>query len=253
MQRMRRNTVPAFAVFALVAFGFLGSAARADLIHPDDKTKFPDISGGFVSGTAAYSAATGMFQVQNIPFALALGMGPTDSYEIQSTDAGLRSEVLSVQLDDAGKMVAGSVSDFTLFGKVTIGAQTFSGQLLKGKVHAGVGSLDLSKSPTNIAGAAMFDLDLQIDKSQSLLGQAFSGGYAYLRLMVEKGSTFDGSFTKDFSGYKVSSNLRAYEGLPPAPVPEPTTLVVLVAAGAGLLFHRRRKISRAELEPARVA
>lgn len=253
MQRMRHFIAHACLTTTLVLLGLHGSTAKAALIHPDDKTNFPDLSGGYVSGTANYSAATGAFQVQNVPFALALGAGPSDSYDVQSTDNGLRSEILSVLLDSNGQLVPGSSSDFTLMGKVTIGSQTFSGILLKGSVHAGIGSLDLSQNPTNIAGAAMFDLDIKIDKAQSLLGQAFSGGYAYLRLAVEKGSTFDGGFTKDFSGYKVSSNIRAYEGLPPAPVPEPTTLVVLVAAGAGLMFRHRRRITRCELEAKHLA
>jgi hypothetical protein len=252
MQRMRHLIAHVFVISTLVMLGLPGSTAKAALIHPNDTTTFPDLSAGYVSGTVNYSAATGVFQVQNVPFALALGPNATNSYDVTSTSNGLRSETLTVTLDKNGNFVPGT-SDFSLYGQVTIGTQTFSGLLLKGTVYQGLGSLDLSQSPTNVAGASMFDLDIKIDKSQSLLGQAFSSGYAYLRLAVERGSTFNGSFASDFAGYKVGSNIRSYDSVPPAPVPEPTTLVVLVAAGAGLLFRHRRRIDRAELEAKHLA
>ena len=246
MQRM--HYFFALTLLSSVFVGLTGKTAEAALLHPDDKTTFPDLSTGFVSGSQTYNASTGQFHAENIPFALALGAKSTDSYDVTSTDSGGRLQMLNLKVDNSGQLVNDPANNFELTGKVTIGGQTFTGLLLKGSVYAALGSLDLSKAPTNIQGASMFDVDLKIDKTNSLLGQAFSGGYAYLRLTVERGSTFNGSFANDFSGFKVAGNLRAYPGLPPVPVPEPTALVVLLAAGAGLLVRRhRRRISKADL------
>ena len=55
------------------------------------------------------------------------------------------------------------------------------------------------------------------------LAEAF-GTQAYLRIVPQAGSTFNGEFTADFSGERPLTNLRSARGKLPATVPEPTTL-----------------------------
>jgi hypothetical protein len=63
----------------------------------------------------------------------------------------------------------------------------------------------------------------------------------------EANSTFNGVFTSNFSSEKILTNTHAIGSIVPAPAPEPTTLVVLLACGAGLFYRGRRRISRADL------
>ena len=69
------------------------------------------------------------------------------------------------------------------------------------------------------------------------LAQAF-GTEAYLRIVPQAGSTFNGQFTVDFSSERPLTNLRATRGKLPATVPEPTALITLLTFGAGALAIR---------------
>jgi hypothetical protein len=64
-----------------------------------------------------------------------------------------------------------------------------------------------------------------------------------------KNDTFDGQFTLDFSGDSARSNTRGLNA--PSVVAEPSTLVVLLASGALLIFWRRRPRFRGEAQASR--
>jgi hypothetical protein len=233
MERMHRHV---FALgLSLAAIALMATDSRAALLHPNDTSQFPDASGGFVSGTLAYNASTGMFSMQNTPYALALGTSAASQFDISATPGGLRSETLSVKLNPDGSVNQAGSNTFNLFGQVTINGTTYSGLLLSGTPTA-MGSLNLANPPTNVAGSSMFDFDINV--KGGLLQNVF-GSEAYLRMTAERWSTFNGSFTQDFSAGKIESNIRGFFLAQPAPVPEPTTLVVLVAGGVGIFFRRR--------------
>jgi hypothetical protein len=64
----------------------------------------------------------------------------------------------------------------------------------------------------------------------------------YMRI-VPKADTFDGQFTRDFSGSAARSNTRGYNA--PSVVPEPTPLLFVLVCGASLaLWRRGRRIFR---------
>ena len=100
MERMHRHV---FALgLSLAAIALMATDSRAALLHPNDTSQFPDASGGFVSGTLGYNASTGVFSMQNTPFALALGTSAATQFDISATPGGQRSETLSVQLNPDG-------------------------------------------------------------------------------------------------------------------------------------------------------
>ena len=67
------------------------------------------------------------------------------------------------------------------------------------------------------------------------------------RVFAEANSTFDGVFTTDFSSEKVLTNTHSLASVVPSAIPEPATLVVFLACGAGLLYRGRRRIAAADL------
>src|SRR5262249_2969206 len=88
----------------------------------------------------------------------------------------------------------------------------------------------------------VFDLDMQITGGE--LAGAF-GREAYLRIVPQSKSTFNGQFTSDFSSERPLTNLRAARRALPTAVPEPTALVTLLTFGAGVLACRvRRHVTR---------
>jgi hypothetical protein len=229
----------------LAALAFSAPASRAALLHPTDTSQFPDLSAGFVSGTLQYTASTGQLSIQNTHYALATGTSSSTQFDVVADPAGDRSQTINVTLNPDGTVNQGAANTYDLSGQVTLDGKTYSGLLLAGTPTA-MGSLNLAAAPTNVQGASMFDFDVNI--TGGLLANLF-GSEAYVRLSAERWSTFNGSFAQDFSAGKIASNIRGFAPAQPSPVPEPTTLVVLIACGgAGLLCRHRRRISREELE-----
>ena len=70
---------------------------------------------------------------------------------------------------------------------------------------------------------------------------------AYMRVTAESNSTFDGIFTTAFSSEKVLTNTHSLSSMLPQPAPEPATLYVLLACGAGLFYRGRRRINARDL------
>jgi hypothetical protein len=59
--------------------------------------------------------------------------------------------------------------------------------------------------------------------------------------VIPGADTFDGQFTHDFSGRAARSNTRTYRAS--KSVPEPSTLLIVLACAAGLALWRRRRSS----------
>jgi hypothetical protein len=241
MQRMRSVIVQGGFVLPLFCLGTIGLPARADLIRTNPGRSFPDIAGDIV-GTQTYtydpSTQTGTFALVNAPHLISLGPKVKDLVQMRPDRDGTLSQSLQMKLDRQGHLVDSPANKFEIRGTVVIGDRTYQGLLLEGKPTAfGAGAQD----PSAVKDPDIFDLDVQITGGK--LAEAF-GSQAYLRIIPQANSTFNGEFTSDFSGEKPLTNLRARSGKMPTSVPEPTTLITLLTCGAGLLGCRLRRCLR---------
>ena len=239
MHRMRR-----LAVGAALALGTLSFAAtsEAGLLKPDAARAYPDIAAdinGVVSYTYNASTQTGNFHLTNTPYLIAGGPSASSEFGVVPNGDGIRQQVLNVSLDKNGNLLAGPSNTYALYGTITADGQTFSGLLLQGTPTA-FGSQDLG--PVGIQGSDVFDFNIAVTGG-ALAG--YFGSEAYMRLTPELNSTFVGKFDENFAASKATSNTRSYGSPHPFPIPEPTTLLFLVAGGAGLLFRRRLRASAA--------
>jgi hypothetical protein len=239
MHRMRnlfaKAGPPVF--LALVVAG----PVSAELIQPPGGRAYPDLAGA-ITGTQAYtyhpSTQSGTFQVTNTPFFLSTGTSASNEAVVQPNTDGIRTQVVNVTLDQNGRLLSDPNNSYSLYGTVVVGGKTFQGLLLQATptafgAHAG--------SP------ASFNLDLKVTGGQ--LAEAF-GPAAYIELRSALDSTFDGNFAKSFETKIDSSNTLGYRSPEPATVPEPTTLVVLLAGGAWLLaYRRRRRLAPLDIDP----
>ena len=140
-------------------------------------------------------------------------------------------------------MIADPANTFTVYGSVTIDGKLFSGLLLQGIAHRVRLGCALLRGYAHV----MSNFDLNVNLTGGRLQQVY-GPDAYIRISSELGSTFDGTYTKNFLGLKTMTNVRAYNAPSPSPVPEPSTFAILLAcSGAGLLYHQRRRIGVADL------
>ena len=244
MQRMHRSLVVA-GVFALIVTS-LGQSASADLIRPKDTPDFPDLS-AFANGYQTYSydpaSQTGLFQINNVPILVTQGKnsdGSFDQANVGATADGIQSQKVTVVLDSTGHLVDSPLNTFQVYGKVVLDGQTYSGLLLQGTPTA-FGSQTLKPM---VVGEDLFDMKLQIT------GGAMADLYgknAYMRVTAEANSTFDGVFTTAFSSEKVLTNVHSLASGLPQPAPEPATLYVLLACGAGLFYRGRKRIAVRDL------
>ncbi|MFO0907213.1 MAG: PEP-CTERM sorting domain-containing protein [Isosphaeraceae bacterium] len=225
----------ALAVAALTWIAVVGTprAAQADLIRPDAKQSFPDLQGNIV-GTQSYvydpTSQTGTFQVNNAPVLVATGPQTTTEYYVSDSKDTVRSQTIQVKLDSTGKLLNDPSNTFALYGSVKIGDKTFEGLLLEGKPTA----FGFDPHPGSLP-----HYDLNVSLTGGKLRELY-GPDAYISVITETNNTFSGSFAQTFQASKPITNVRAYNA-PPLPVPEPSTLVVLLAfGGAGWLFRRRR-------------
>ncbi len=241
MHRMRHYF--ALAGFVLFVQGLVAPAVEASLLKPDAGQSYPDISAD-VNGSLSYTydptSQTGVFQLQNSPFVIAGGPGtPGNSQEYNISpdpSTGIRSQSLTLTLDKNGQIVTNTPNSmYQLYGSVTAGnGQTYSGLLLSG-TPTGFGSLDLGPN----VQSDMFDVTLKI--TGGALAQ-FYGPDAYMRITPEINSTFNGSFTQNFSGVKAMSNTRAYNSPVPFPIPEPTVLAIVLVGAGGLAYRHRGRL-----------
>jgi hypothetical protein len=237
MHRMRRFIALAGLVALTSALG--ASTASADLLHPSTTPQmYPDIIanlGAGVSYTYDPSVSQGVFHLKNTAYVLVTGTGSADELDITPTSNGSRYQVLNVTLDKNGNFVDDPGNLYQVYGTVTANGQTYSGLLLQGK------PIDFATS--SVGGVTQFQSDLKLDGTGALA--SFFGPNSYINLIAETGNGFTGTFQTDFQISKVSTNTHGPDANPqPFPVPEPTAMVVLIAAGMGIVFRHRKRLAR---------
>jgi hypothetical protein len=237
MHRMRGVMLKVGLALAALLVSEPFRRAQGDLIRPQSSRGYPDITGDLV-GVQTYTfdagTQTGTFQVINAPQFIALGPGRQDLVSVLPDQEGTLSQTLRMKLDRNGKLVDTDENRFELHGTVVIGHQVFSGLLLAGKPTAFGAQVQSQGTPNGDA----FDLNVTITGGE--LAEAF-GREAYLRVIPQSRSTFEGNFAADFSGEKPMTNLRPLQGSLPAAVPEPAPFLVLTIAGLALAIQRLRR------------
>jgi hypothetical protein len=240
MQRICSVFARVGLVLSFVVVADVWSPVRGDLIRSRPARSFPDIAGDIV-GTQTYTydpvSQTGTFQVVNAPHLISLGPSVKDMVHMLPDQDGTLSQSLRTKLDRHGRLVDSPNNTFQIRGTVVIGDRTYQGLLLEGRPTA-FGALAQDSSPVRNKHPEVFDLNMRITGGK--LAQAF-GTEAYLRIVPQAGSTFNGQFTADFSSEKPLTNLRAARKGLPAAVPEPTALFTLLTCGAVMLVLRLRR------------
>jgi hypothetical protein len=238
MHRMQIVSDPLARAWMLIVLAVWPIAARGDLIRSSPARSFPGIAGDLV-GVQTYrydpGTQTGLFEVLSAPHLVTLGPSSKDMFHMLPDVDGTLTESLRMKLDRNGRLVDSPLNKFQIYGKVIIGDRTYQGLLLEGTPTAfGADAKDDSAQKR----AEVFDLNMTITGGE--LAEAF-GPEAYLRIVPQSKSTFDGRFTTDFTSEKPVTSLRARQKGFPASVPEPTTLVMLLTCGAGLLVCRLKR------------
>jgi hypothetical protein len=213
---------------------------------------YPDIAAD-INGVQTYTynpvTQTGMFQVTNTPYLLALDPSKAGELEIAPNGDGTRRQVVSLMLDRNGRLVDNPENSYALYGTVVLGGQTFSGLLLEGKptafgakVVASAAQADAAQDQDAVAEAEVGPAKDVFDLNMKITGGALAGRFGsdlYMRV-VAAADTFDGQFTRDFWSRAARSNTRTYRVS--KNVPEPSTLLIVLACVAGLgLWQRRRR------------
>jgi hypothetical protein len=242
MQRMCSVIARAGVVLLPVILFGPSPGVHGDLIRSKPARSYPDIAGDIV-GTQTYTydpiTQTGTFELVNAPHLIALGPTVKELIQMLPDRDGTISQSLQMKLDRHGRLVASPENKFQIRGTVVIGEKTYQGLLLEGKPTAFGADIQATRQAKN---PEVFDLNMTITGGE--LADAF-GSEAYLRIVPQSKSTFEGSFTTDFSSEKPLTNLRAARRQYPTPVPEPTAFFTLLTCGAGLLACRlRRQLSR---------
>jgi len=229
MHRMRRYLIR--AGMAVTAAALLSVPTSAELIQPPGGRAYPDLAGA-ITGEQSYVydpiTQTGNFRVSNTPYLLSTGPDVANESIVQPDSSGTRTQVVNIRIDQNGHLVNDASNAYQLYGSVNIAGQEYRGLLLSG-------------TPTAFGSqggpSSAFNLDLKV--TGGLLAGTF-GPDLYMEMHPDLDNSFDGSFTKSFTTTIDSSNTLGYNSPEAATVPEPTTLVVLLACGVGLVFQRYR-------------
>ena len=251
MHRMRHFVM--LTGLALAVWAATGGRASAGLIEPNPVQTYPDLFSGNINGkvTYKYDAARqqGVFTAVNLPTYIATGLdNNVEEIAVTPMSDGVRRQEISVALDQNGQIVPDSANSFKLFGSVILPVPTIDQATgLEATKDMTISGLLLEGTPTAFGGVAVpgsglstFDMKMQITGGE--LADYF-GKEAYIEITPKIGSTFDGSYTKDFEGFKVTSNTRGtFITPPPLPVPEPATYVLILVGGAGVIYRHRRRL-----------
>jgi hypothetical protein len=241
MHRMRHFVL--LTGWILASSTFFAGPAAAVLIRPAAEPSFADFAGdinGRINYTFDSASQRGLFNLTNTPYLIAGGPTSAQEFIIQPNPDGVRRQVLTIALDVNGEILADDpANNYEVWGTIHAGDQTFTGLLLQGTpTDFGYQDLDAVGIPTS----DVFDATLQITGGAL---QQYFGSDTYIRITPELESTFhdigSGTFTQDFSGVKATTNTRTYNAPFPFPIPEPTTVVLLLAGGAGLIRRHHRR------------
>lgn len=213
----------------------LALPVRADLIRAAPGRSFPDIAGD-IGGSQTYvydpETQTGTFALTNAPHLISLGPSGKDLIPMQPDRDGTLHQTLQLKLDRSGNLIDSPLNRFEIRGTVVINDQVYEGLLLRGKPTAfGIGGHDhpALKNPD------VFGLNMQIEGGQ-LAGQF--GSVAYLRIIPQANSTFQGEFTRDFSAEMPLTNLVAVDRRLSARAIGPALVVAILGGIAALLAWR---------------
>jgi hypothetical protein len=240
MQRMCSLTARIGLLVFIAAVVSGGSPACGDLIRSSPARTFPDIAGDIAGAqTYTYNPATqiGTFEFVNAPHLISLGPSVQDMFHMLPDQDGTLSQSLQMKLDRNGRLVDSPENRFQIKGSVLIGDRVYHGLLLEGRPTAFGADVQETKAAKN-KSPEVFDLNIRITRGE--LAKKF-GPEAYLRIVPQTGSTFNGQFTADFSSARPLTNLRANRGKLPASVPEPTAIVTLLTFGAAAVAYRVRR------------
>jgi hypothetical protein len=241
MRRMRSLDLVMGIAFLYLAAACAGRPARGDLIRSSPERSFPDIAGD-LEGRQRYTydpiTQTGTFEVRNAPHLISLGPSTNEMVRLDPDQDGTLSQSLQIKLDRFGRLVPSPDNKFQIRGTVVIGERIYQGLLLEGRPTAFGALSGEAAARGRRTGREAFDLNMEITDGK--LANAF-GREAYLRIVPQEESTFQGEFTADFSSDKPLTSLRAARKKMPATVPEPTALFTLLAFGAGVLGYRLRR------------
>ncbi len=249
MHRMHRLA----AIHGLTLALFAGSnpgATRADLVRPSATLSFPDISAG-IHGRVDYTASTGQLTMTNTPYIFDTSVSAADKYAVAADSNGQLRQTLNLKLDDSGNLLNDPGNSFEIYGKVTFAGTTYDGLLLSGTPTA-FGSQDLGAFGIS---SDFFDADIVINggllATSALFGASGDGLYLRFRTDLERTTdpAFTGSFGSDFSSFTPTSFLIPMRNVTPLPtgdvdppvVPEPASLLLLVAGGMGLALRRLKR------------
>ncbi|CAN5822250.1 hypothetical protein BH23PLA1_BH23PLA1_32770 [soil metagenome] len=240
-----QRTIQAAVLGGLVAVSsaMLSGQADASLLKPDATRSYPDIAAD-INGTVSFDAETGVFEVINTPYLIAGGNSAASEFPILPTADGVRSQVLRLRLDSSGNLLDDPINTYEMHGHIEANGEVFSGLLLKGNPtdfgYLNLGPVTGSDGTSIDLGVDLFDVD--VDVTDGALAEFFGDSF-YMRITPELESTFNGNFAEDFTALKATSNTRSYVSEHPFPIPEPTTIAVLLAGGLGLAYRHRRRLA----------
>jgi hypothetical protein len=240
MQRMCGASARIGFLVFVATFASEWSTACGDLIRSSPGRTFPDIAGD-IAGAQTYTydptTQTGMFEFVNAPHLISLGPSVQDMFHMLPDQDGTLSQSLQLKLDRFGRLVDSPMNRFQIRGSVLIGDRVYHGLLLEGR-PTDFGAETQETKTTKNKSPEVFDLNMKITGGE--LAKKF-GPEAYLRIVPQRASTFNGQFTADFSSARPLTNLRANRRRLPASVPEPTAIVTFLTFGGGLLVYRVRR------------
>ena len=213
----------------IVAVVMVAGVASAKLIGLKGQLGYPDINFDN-TGTISYTASSGSFVLDADDWKIAYADGTFDYL----TGPGFMTDIkIYLTVDKNGNLVSGTMVEKVVEGSVTVSGNTYSAgtTLLSGTVVAfgwgegdNLGDFDFLISKDSLSGALVDDGIWPTTWPTGIVAYAEDiGGWA-------------GSWDSDFTLYKVKGDK--------APVPEPTTLLLLGTGLIGLAGIGRKTFKR---------